>query len=675
MRHIYRSLAANALRKNKIIYVPYIISSMVMVAITYIITAIAKDEYLRMIEGGATLQQIMIIGIPVMYNISFFFLIGVSRFVIKQRKKELGVYCVLGMQKKHIIHVQFLENLYVFLISTISGSVIGIVLEKVFQLVFLRIYHQDADFSWNLPLSVILTNAMVFAFFFLFFFIINAIGVLRSNILEYMKEEAKGEKQPKSKWLLAIGGALLLSGGYLLSFSMDNGLSALQYFGLAVCLVIFGTYALFTAGSITILNTLKKKKKFYYKTGHFISISGMLYRMKRNAANLATICIFATMVLVTMSSVMTLYSTVHDMASEYYVVDLDILYEAPDSDEVRQERMDKIREAADKTGVSIDQIYIYKYINSFAWISEDVVLTSPTYFSLDCSEVFILTEDIYNYANGTTLDLKEDEIALYVRTGKDFGDSVRFQALDENRNVKEGGASKEYKLRKLSEAPKMSSGGSIAISDGIYYFIVPDLETLSELEPYINDSVFEDGQKEERLLVNTKSGRTEQLAMFEEITKNQEYYDYMFAYSRIDSIDEVVGLYAGLFFLGVFLSISFLTITILNMYFSQLQQGYEDSRRFSIMRKVGLTRKEIKKSINSQIIIVFLLPLIVAVIHTAAAYPMVNRILRILGGCEPKAFLLILSMCVVVFALFYTIAYFFTRRTYLKMVSGAYDGK
>ncbi|MBR5937269.1 MAG: ABC transporter permease [Clostridiales bacterium] len=674
MRHIYRSLAANALRKNKIIYVPYIISSLIMVAITYIITAIAKDEYLRMIEGGAMLQQIMIIGIPVMYIISFFFLIGVSRFVIKQRKKELGVYCVLGMQKKHIIHVQFLENLNVFLISTIAGSIIGIVLEKVFQLVFLRIYHHEVDFSWNLPLSTIFTNAMVFAGFFLFFFLINAIGILRSNILEYMKEEAKGEKQPKSKWILAIAGVLLLSGGYLLSFSMDNGLSALQYFGLAVSLVIFGTYALFTAGSITLLNTLKKNKKFYYKTGHFISISGMLYRMKRNAANLATICIFATMVLVTMSSVMTLYSTVHDMASSYYVVDLDILYETPDTDEIRQERLEKIRQAADKSGVSIDQIYIYKYMNAFARIKNGVVLTAPSYLSIDACEIFIFTEDIYNYTNNTTLDLKENEIALYCRSGKDIGDTIAFQAMDKDGYAKDG-VSEEFNLRKITEAPKMSSGSSIAVSDGLYYFIVPNDAVLAKLEPYINENVFEVGERNERLLINTSSGRPEQLAMFEEIRTNQPQYDYLYVNSRIDSIEEIVGIYSGLFFLGLFLSIAFLTITILNMYFSQLQQGYEDSRRFAIMRKVGLTRKEIKKSINSQIVVVFLLPLIVAVIHTAAAYPMVNRILRILGGCEPQAFLLILSMCVVVFALFYTIAYLFTRRTYLKMVSGAYDGK
>ena len=193
MTKIYRNLAGNALSKNKIIYVPYIISSMVMIAITFILSAISQDKQLRQVEGGVTLQIIMSVGIPIMLIIAFFFLMGVSRFVIKQRKKELGVYCVLGMQKKHIIHVQFLENLYTFLISVVAGTVIGVVLEKVFQLLFLRIYHQQADFSFDLPLNIILTNAMIFGFFFLCFSVSTSVGIPRSNILEYMKDAAKGE--------------------------------------------------------------------------------------------------------------------------------------------------------------------------------------------------------------------------------------------------------------------------------------------------------------------------------------------------------------------------------------------------------------------------------------------------------------------------------------------------
>lgn len=673
MTKIYRNLAGNALRKNKIIYVPYIISSAVMIAITHILLSISQDQHLRAVEGGATLQVIMSVGVPIMYLISFFFMLGVSRFVIKQRKKELGVYCVLGMQKKHIIRVQFLENLYVYLISILSGTVVGFVIEKVIQLLFLKIYHAEADFTWDIPVLSIILNTLVFAGFFLVFFIFNSIGILSSNILEYMKDEAKGEKQPKSKWILAIAGLLLLGGGYAMSLTSKEGLKAIQDFGIAVALVILATFALFTAGSITILNTMKKNKKFYYKTGHFISISGMLYRMKRNAANLATICIFATMVLVTMSSVTTLYSTISDVANEWYASDFEMTYAKAETPEIRQEREDTIREMAENNGVSVEQIYTYRYIDAFAYIDDGSFVTTPYYRSENMCSILVISEDVYDYVNGTTLNLEKDEVGLI--TSADFSEeTIRFQPADQNYEPIDR-VSSDFRIRRINEKPNINNGGAVMLSDGFYFLIVSDYDVFDSLQPYINERVWDVNCKNETVLLNTSSSRKAQLELYDVYEKNQDKLKTDYVVCRVDRVDELVGVYGGLFFLGAFLSVAFLTITILNMYFSQLQQGYEDAKRFAIMRKVGLSKKEIKKSINSQIVVVFLLPLLVAVIHTAASYPMVNTILNMLGGCKAQSFLLIVAACCLIFAVVYTIAYLFTRRTYLKMVSGAYDGK
>ena len=673
MTKIYRNLAGNALSKNKIIYVPYIISSMVMIAITFILSAISQDKQLRQVEGGVTLQIIMSVGIPIMLIIAFFFLMGVSRFVIKQRKKELGVYCILGMQKKHIIRLQFLENLYVYLLSIVSGTVIGFVIEKIVQLLFLKMYHLEADFSWNIQWKTLILITVAFAVFFLVFFIINAIGILTSNILEYMKEESKGEKQPKSKWILAIVGLIFLGSGYALSLNTKEGLKAIQYFGIAVALVIFGTFALFTAGSITLLNSLKKNKKFYYKTGHFISISGMLYRMKRNAANLATICIFATMVLVTMSSVTTLYSTINKLANEWYVTDFEITYVKAKTQAERDERESLLREAAEKTGVSIEQIYTYQSIDAFATVENGVISTAPSYRSDDISHVFIITEDVYDYVHETKLNLAKDEVGLF--TSASFSeDTIRFQPMTEDYELSDA-VSPDFRVRRIDDIPKINTGGAVMMTNGHYVLVVSDESVFESLKPYMCESSWIIDTERERVLINTSSPKQAQLAMYDELDQNWPTYKYDWVTCKIDRVDELMGLYGGLFFLGAFLSIAFLTITILNMYFSQLQQGYEDAKRFAIMRKVGLTRKEIKKSINSQIVVVFLLPLIVAVIHTAASYPMVNKILNLLGGCDASSFLLIVLICCLLFAVVYTIAYLFTRRTYLKMVSGAYDGK
>ncbi len=674
MTKIYRNLAANALSKNKILYMPYIISSMVMIAITFILSAISKDEQLRQVEGGVTLQIIMTIGIPIMLVIAFFFLLGVSCFGIKQRKKELGVYCVLGMQKKHIIRLQFLENLYVYLISIVSGTVIGFVIEKIVQLLFLKIYHLEADFSWKVQWKTLILIAVVFAGFFLVIFIINAIGILTSNILEYMKEESKGEKQPKSKWLLAIGGLILLGSGYALSLTSKEGHEAFRYFGIAVALVIFGTFALFTAGSITLLNTMKKNKKFYYKTGHFISISGMLYRMKRNAANLATICIFATMVLVTMSSVTTLYSTIKDLANDWYATDFEITYVKAGTQAERDEREAMLREAAEKTGGAVDQIYTYRSIDSYALVEDGVISTSPSSRLDGISHVFIITEDVFDYVHETKLNLAKDEVGLI--TSASFSeDTIRFRPLTDECELSDM-VSPDFRVRRIDEKPKINVDGAIGMmTNGRYVLIVSDESVYDSLKPYIYELAWESSNSREHVLINTSSSKQAQLAMYDELEDNLQKYDYDWVTCKIDCVDELMGVYGGLFFLGAFLSIAFFTITILNMYFSQLQQGYEDAKRFAIMRKVGLTRKEIKKSINSQIIVVFLLPLIVAVIHTAASYPMVNKMLKLLGGCDASSFLLIVLICCLLLAVVYTIAYLFTRGTYLKMVSGAYDGK
>lgn len=666
MRNIYRSLARNALSKNKIVYVPYIISAIMMITISYVIFAVSSDDVIASIEGGASLQMVMRLGILVMYNISFFFLMGVSRFVIKQRKKELGLYSVLGMQKKHIIRVQFIESFIVYLISAVTGTVVGIVLTKLMQLGILKLYNQEADFGWDIQIGPTIINAAVFATFFFVFFLINAIGILRTNTLEYMKEQARGEKKPKSNWILAIIGIACLAGGYYLSFRSQSAVDAVNMFFIAVMLVIIGTVALFTAGSITLLNTMKKKKSYYYKTSHFISVSGMLYRMKRNAATLASICIFATTVLVTLSSVVTLYWTVRSLVEERFPVSYTLVYDSEGEDP--ETYYEKITAGAEKCGVKIDLLMKYKYYNAFGSIDNGFIMTYPSYAAVDTVEVFILPLSTYNESLGSELQLASDEVGIAALSGKIPSGDFSFRTTDPEFNELPDYSSLYHSVP-LSEVPLVSYGNSINVIDGIYFVVLPD-EEFTNVKPYINPTALEYGDGHTFVSINTSSGRDAQMDFYNELTKNQKDYGYVFENSQVNMVESITGLYGGLFFLGLFLSAAFLTITILNMYFSQIMQGYEDSKRFAIMRKVGLTKKEIKKSVNSQIVVVFILPILVAVIHTAASFPMVNRILVLFGGVKASLFLVILSICIVVFTVVYTVAYLFTRRTYLKLVSG-----
>ncbi len=666
MRNIYRSLARNALSKNKLVYMPYIISAIMMITISYVIFAVSSDDVIASIEGGASLQMVMRLGILVMYNISFFFLMGVSCFVIKQRKKELGLYSVLGMQKKHIIRVQFIENFIVYLISAVTGTVVGIVLTKLMQLGILKLYNQEADFGWDIQIGPTIINAAAFAVFFFVFFLINAIGILRTNTLEYMKEQARGEKKPKSNWILAIIGIACLAGGYYLSFRSQSAVDAVNMFFIAVMLVIIGTVALFTAGSITLLNTMKKKKSYYYKTSHFISVSGMLYRMKRNAATLASICIFATSVLVTLSSVVTLYWTVRSLVEERFPVSYTLVYDSEGEDP--ETYYEKITAGAEKCGVKIDLLMKYKYYNAFGSIDNGFIMTYPSYAAVDTVEVFILPLSTYNESLGSELQLASDEVGIAALSGKIPSGDFSFRTTDPEFNELPDYSSLYHSVP-LSEVPLVSYGNSINVIDGIYFVVLPD-EEFTNVKPYINPTALEYGDGHTFVSINTSSGRDAQMDFYNELTKNQKDYGYVFENSQVNMVESITGLYGGLFFLGLFLSAAFLTITILNMYFSQIMQGYEDSKRFAIMRKVGLTKKEIKKSVNSQIVVVFILPILVAVIHTAASFPMVNRILVLFGGVKASLFLVILAICIVVFTVVYTVAYLFTRRTYLKLVSG-----
>ena len=481
-----------------------------------------------------------------------------------------------------------------------------------------------------------------------------------------MKEQARGEKKPKSNWILAIIGIACLAGGYYLSFRSQSAVDALNMFFIAVMLVIIGTVAVFTAGSITLLNTMKKKKSYYYKTSHFISVSGMLYRMKRNAATLASICIFATTVLVTLSSVVTLYWTVRSLVEERFPVSYTLVYDSEGEDP--ETYYEKIYAGAEKSGVKIDQIMKYKYYNAYGSVANGFIMTYPSYAVVDTAEVFILPLSAYNESLGTDIQLASDEVGIAVLTGKKPSGDFSFRTTDPDFNALPEYSSLYHSVP-LPEVPLISYGNSINVIDGIYFIVLPD-EEIPNVIPYIEPSALEYGDAHTLVSINTSSGRDAQMEFYNELTKNQKDYGYKFENSQVNMVETITGLYGGLFFLGLFLSAAFLTITILNMYFSQIMQGYEDSKRFAIMRKVGLTKKEIKKSVNSQIVVVFILPILVAVIHTAASFPMVNRILVLFGGVKASLFLVILAICIVVFTVVYTVAYLFTRRTYLKLVSG-----
>ena len=691
MRHIYRDLALNSLSKNKAIYIPYIIAIITMYVITYSIAALASDRYIREnLMGGSNLQMIMTMGIFIMFNVAVLFLFSINRFVDKKRKKELGIYGILGLEKRHIRRVASIENGIVYSVSVVTGTVISIVISKLLQLIIIKSLSENVDFDWSVNIFATLITVIMFLIIFVVTQVDSTISIQRTNLLDYMKEESKGEKQPKSKWFTAILGLILLAAGYIMSFTSSSAGAALNFFFFAVALVIFGTLFLFQAGTITLLNALKKNKDYYYQTKHFISISGILFRMKRNASDLATICVFSTMFLVTMSAAISLYVTMNKTVDSWYLKDFFFVYscsseiEDPNSyvggtaaeSDVIATAMAEIKEYSDEANLTFDDLTYYHEYNSFSEITIDdnartLNCTSSDTYNFNLFDAFYITADCYKKANGVDLGLKADEIGVYsdsIDLIKNAGFNVTFGSDSES----------VYKFTKVDNMPEIYLGSAITISNGTVYFIFPDEESVIKAlrasddhsVAVYNDLIFAG---------TTSSSKSSQVMLADNFDEGLNYdkEDKTIGYciGKYATAKEIIGLYSGIYFVGIFLSLAFITVTVLNLYFKQLFEGYEDASGFAIMRKVGLTKKEIKKSINSQVLLMFFLPLVVAIIHTFAAFPMVSKLLKPFGTISPIKYFGILMIVVLIFSVIYSIAYLCTGRVYSKLVNGAYSSR
>lgn len=692
MRHIFKDLALNSLSKNKAIYIPYIIAITTMYVITYSITALSSDSYIgQNLRGGSNLQMIMSIGIFIVFNVALIFLFNINRFIDKKRRKELGIYGILGLEKRHIRRVAFIENAVVYSFSIAIGTIISIVISKLLQLIILKSLDEPVDFDWSINIPATILLIVMFLIIFTITEFDSIISLQRTNLLDYMREERKGEKQPKSKWITATIGFILLALGYVMSFMCGSAGAALNMFFIAVMLVIMGTYLLFRAGSITLLNTLKKNKNYYYQTKHFISISGILYRMKRNATDLATICIFSTMFLVTMSSAISLYVTMNQTIDGWYLKDFFFTYEcdyAGSEDKADIEGLedatnplistatDEINHYSELTGVKFDEINYYHEYNTFSELTFDedshrINCDDTEVYNAELYNVYFITLECYNQANASNAALAPDEIGIHASDSDNIHEGYEITFGSDNDSV--------YKIKTFDEVPKIFLGSAITVSNGTIFVIFPDNESIINALKSFSSSSAMSAYSDLIVSATTSASVSDQLKLADsfDFANSDDEGDPTVGkcLSKYATSKQIVGFYSGIFFVGIFLSLAFVIVTVLILYFKQLFEGYEDAAGFAIMRKVGLTKKEIRKSINSQVLLMFFLPLIVAIIHTFAAFPMVSKLLTPFGHISPMKYFGILMLVVLFFSIIYSIAYLFTGRVYSKLVNGAYSSR
>jgi len=588
------------------------------------------------------------------YFFSYIFVLH-QQFLIKRRKKEFGLFNILGMEKKHIARLMFFETLFIGFISLAAGILAGILLSKLMILLLFKIIAFKVTFGFEIPISAIVATVALFCGIFLLNLIYNICQVHLSKPIELLKGGNVGEKEPKTKWIMASIGAICLGIGYYIALTTESPLTALNIFFVAVILVMIGTYCLFTAGSIAVLKMLRKNKKYYYKLQHFISVSGMIYRMKQNAVGLANICILSTAVIIVLSTTISLYVGVEEVLRTRYPKDI-----AVNVDNISDKLADKLDAAIEdqiaKAGTVKKEAISYRYM-SLAAIQNGTSFTAagPDNYSYNkLTIVYFIPLAEYNKMENKFLSLSNGEALLYVLKGDVYGDTVNFK--DFKLSIKERLAS--FKVVELTPT----------LLYNCYYIVVDDINTIKqvmnslevnamdELSYYYGFDVDGDSNVQINLVKSLRNA-----------IKNIGVNGYVDG-PEIER-ESFYSLYGGLFFLGLFLGLLFIMATVLIIYYKQIVEGYNDKERFEIMQKVGMSHSEIKRSIHSQVLTVFFLPLVAAVIHIAFAFKVITKLLLVFYLTNIPLFALCTAITILVFAIFYIIVYLMTARVYYRIVS------
>lgn len=646
---IYAKLAVTNIKNNGKTYVPFMLTAVLTVMMYYMMDTLARNDSI----GNRNVTTVLTLTIPVMALFSLIFLFYTNSFLIKRRKKEIAVYNILGMGKNHIGRMITIETLIIWAVSLALGILGGMVLGKLMHLLLLRILQYDVGIRFQISAPSILYTAVLFTFIFFMNWLYNLFQVRLANPVELLRGGNVGEREPRTKWLLALVGAAAMGAGYYLALTTERPIDAIDTFIVAVILVIIGTYCLFIAGSIAVLKALRRKKNFYYKANHFTAVSGMIYRMKQNAAGLANICILSTIVLVLVSSTVSLYAGMEDILDQRFPYDYCITT-ADASDPATIPSIEGIvdeelsaHHVEKKDGMS------YRYGATAMIRQSDTTFTNSQtvdYTVEDMQEMYFIPQEDYQKVQGDPTELAPDEVILFTTDEGSYGRDTITVNGKELKVVKE---LKDFRLEDKSVARVVTG----------WYLIMPDEQSILDMG-VVNGALqystyFDMGGSQEQCLAAVQSiadriGQEVPGAVCE----NREL-----------SRENFFALYGSLFFIGLYLGIMFLVATVLIIYYKQISEGYDDRERYQIMQKVGMGKREVRRSIRSQVLMVFFLPLVMAVVHIAVAFNVIDKLLAMLGLVNTPLFLACTAATVLVFALFYVAVFAVTAREYYKIVN------
>lgn len=665
----YSKLALDSIRKNKQMYVPYILTGAVMVMMFYILSSLMETPALEDIHGGALLMYILPLGCVVIAVFSLLFLVYTNSFLMKQRYREFGIYNVLGMDKRNISRLMMWETIYTAMLAIGGGLLCGILLSKAAELILLNILKAEISFAIYIGIHAILRTIGIYSIIYGILLVSSLIKIVCSNPLELMQSSKVGEKRLKCNWLFAIAGVVLLIWAYDMAVSIEEPATAMLLFFAAVIMVIAGTYLLFISGSVAICRLLQKNKKYYYKPNHFVSVSSMAYRMKRNGAGLASICILLTMVLVMLSSTATLYFGEEASIRNRYPHSINLTMYFDTIDGIGDENLDAQRDIIAQYAPADAELSGTRYAMAAGqFTDEGIILDYTNVAAINYDKVgylYILSIEDYNSMMGTDRTLAEGECLIYSNRLDTQWDTFAMESGKVCR-VRE----RLDDFREDGEALAMTMPSVYLVVNDVYAFTEPVIDLKNDqgnsLIEYEWLCGFDLPTAEEELAA--KDGIQDAI---NSTAEEEHTWSRMHLESREEERFRFYEMYGSLFFLGIMLSVVFLLAAVLIIYYKQISEGYEDQNRFEIMQKVGMTKRDIRRSINSQMLTVFFLPLAVAGLHLAFAFPFVSKILVLFAFDDMLLNITVTVSCFAVFGLFYAIVYKITSGRYYAIVSGS----
>lgn len=647
-------LALSGMRKNRSIYYPYILTAVLTTAMMYIMGSLQQITT----DYSGTLAFSLQLGIVVTSVFSVIFLFYTNSFLMRRRKKEFGLYNILGMEKRHLARLLLWETALMLLLSLVLGLAVGVLLDKLMHLLLSHLVGQAVSLTFAVSPGAMRYTAVLISITFGLILLNSVRQVYFARPVELLRSAEVGEREPKARWFIALLGLIALGTGYWLSATVKDAGVMILFFFVAVLLVIAGTYLLFTAGSVTLLKALRKNRRYYYKPDHFISVSGMIYRMKQNAVGLANVCILCTMVLVMVFSTLSLWLGMEDTLNSRIRADIDVRSKTTDIAGLEA----AVDEVLQQTDASRENTWTYRYLSFSAlpakdgfvspasFTESDMLIASPATFQV------LVLED-YNRMLGLSETLAPGEALLECSRGNFEGDTLRL--LDETFTIK----------KRISD--DLGAGQALASIYDYYCLVVDGMDTLSRLD------------RQQQALYGDLSSSVSTTMSFtlvpasEELSREvgtllrgrAEADGFTSVAERSELHDNLLALYGGLLFVGLFLGLLFTMAMILIIYYKQITEGYEDRERYRIMRKVGLSRREIRRSISSQILIVFFLPLVAAGLHVTFAFPGIVTMFRalsmtnvtLIAGCALGSF--------AAFGMLYGAVYLLTARVYYRIVS------